>query len=257
MSVRPLLLALVGALVIPAAAPDTAVAQDDARPMIYASYFRCDPAGEEGAMEIVRDIWAPIVRTHMDAGHVDAWGLITHHTGGPWRQALYHVGSDRAALLGAMDAMVAEFGADHPDAAAEYSTICPTHDDYIWIYVTGSDPAEEVAQTRPVAGLSTYWVCEEGRESLADLLTEEVFAPIYDQQVAEGLLNSWGWYSHFVGGKWRRLLVLDGSDHESLLQARGAVIRAIRSEHPDMGAEFSRVCDGHTDYLWDIAIAEP
>nr|NIQ53281.1 hypothetical protein [Gemmatimonadota bacterium]NIT88443.1 hypothetical protein [Gemmatimonadota bacterium]NIU73419.1 hypothetical protein [Gammaproteobacteria bacterium]NIX40688.1 hypothetical protein [Gemmatimonadota bacterium] len=48
-----------------------------------------------------------------------------------------------------------------------------------------------MAQARPSAGLSVYWVCDEGREGLADHLVETVWAPLYDEQVEAGLIDSW------------------------------------------------------------------
>jgi len=140
---------------------------------------------------------------------------------------------------------------------AEFFDACPTHEDYIWMYQTGSAPAERVATDRASAGMSVYWVCKEGSESVADLIVEQVFAPIYDAQVDAGLVNAWGWYSHFVGGKYRRLLAMDGPSHEALLEARGNIIEAMSTEVSDMSAAFADVCDGHTDYLWNIEQTGP
>ena len=113
-------------------------------------------------------------------------------------------------------------------------------------------PVTEVAQDRSTAGLSIYWVCEEGRGPLIDLLAEEVFAPAWNAQVEAGLINSWSWFAHFLGGEYRRLLVADGADNNAVLTARDNVIECMSEESPGLAGEFSRVCNGHTDYLWSI-----
>jgi len=133
---------------------------------------------------------------------------------------------------------------------------CDEHEDYVWNYVDGSAPATEVAQNRSNAGLSIYWVCEEGRGALIDLLAEELFAPAWNAQVEAGVINSWSWFSHFLGGEYRRLLVADGVDHNAVLTARDNVIE-LMGENAGLAGEFSRVCNGHADYLWNIEGAAP
>jgi hypothetical protein len=257
MNVRRLSLALVCGLALPAGLPTPTMAQDEATPLVYGVYLECNPAQGERASELVRETWAPLVESRIASGEMTAWGMITHRTGGNWNRAIYHVGTDRAALLGALDEMVAEWASANPEAFTEFWGICPTHEDYIWSYVTGSTAPEEVAVMRPTAGMSTYWVCDEGRGELADMIVEQVLGPLHTEQVEAGLLNSWSWFAHFVGGEYRRLLVMDGADHESLLVARDNVLEAISSEHAAMGAEFNGVCNGHTDYLWNIEITSP
>jgi hypothetical protein len=244
-------------VLLPLATADDAAAQDEATPIVYGVYLECNPALGQRLSEIVADVWGPMVRQRIDSGDLTAWGMITHATGGPWNRALYQVGTDLARLLGAVDEMVAEWAESSPETLTEFWDACGDHEDYVWRYVTGSAPAEQVAVARPTAGMSTYWVCDEGRGSLVDLIVEEAFASIYDAQVEAGLLNSWSWFSHFVGGEYRRLLVMDGASHEELLTARDNVLEAIGDEHAGLGSEFTNVCNGHTDYLWNIEIAEP
>lgn len=62
--------------------------------------------------------------------------------------------------------------------------------------------------------------------------------------------------SHFVGGKYRRLLITDGPDRASVLEARNRVIEDD-SVNPALVAAFSDVCNGHTDVLWNIAVSSP
>jgi hypothetical protein len=204
------------------------------------------------ASEIMRDSWGPIAQAHVDAGHLTAWGSLTHHTGGEWSRVVYHVANDRAQLLETLDAMGAEWQQSDPEAVAELWDACDEHEDYVWNYVNGSEPVTEVAQDRSNSGLSIYWVCEEGRGALIDLLAEEVFAPAWNAQVEAGLINSWSWFAHFLGGEYRRLMVADGVDHNAVLTARDNVIEWVGENSSGLAGEFSRVCNGHTDYLWSI-----
>jgi hypothetical protein len=249
------LAALAGALfVLPLAAG--ASAQEDETAYVYASYYQCS-GGLNDAIATLRDDWGPIVQSHMDADHISAWGVLTHATGNPWTMAIYHVGPEIGALNTALDQALATYFEQHPEEGAQFGENCPTHEDYIWTTGLGSEPGAAVAQDRTTAGMSVYWVCDEGKEAVADLIVENVWAPIYDQQVTDGLINSWGWLSHFVGGEYRRLLVVDGADHSTLLEARNQALEATGAENAALAAAFSDVCNGHTDILWDIAISVP
>ena len=70
-------------------------------------------------------------------------------------------------------------------------------------------------------------------------------------------LNSWSWLEHDIGGRFRRALVIDGADHKTILNMRDAITSELRSQHSDAITEFSEICGGHTDYLWDILISHP
>lgn len=251
-------IALACAGLLAVSVPQQASAQDDEpTPVVYATYFQCEPGSSARASEIIRDSWGPIAQAHIDAGTLRAWGSLTHHTGGAWSRAVYHVGTDRAQVFTALDEMNAEWQSSDPDAAAEFSEACDEHEDYVWTYVNGSEPVAEVAQERPTAGMSVYWVCDEGRGALIDLLSEEVFAPAWNAQVESGLIDSWSWFGHFMGDKYRRLLVADGSSHENLMAARDNVIEWVGDNESGLAGEFSNVCNGHVDYLWNIEASAP
>ena len=245
-------------LALPLAAPAGVSAQQEA-PTTYVAgtYYRCDAGREQRATEIMRTVMAPVVDKRMADHSISSWGILAHNTGGPWRRAMYFVGSDLPRLMAARDSMVAELQASHAKEAAEFSSICPSHDDYIWSYVTASQPAADVATARPAAGFSTYQVCHEATEGLSDEVMKALYAPIYDKQVKAGRLHSWAWFSHFVGGKYRRLLVMDGPSFDSLLAARDSIIAETQAKDPQISAAVAKVCDGHTDYLWDIVLAKP
>lgn len=258
MSVRRLPVAFVCALLLAASAPQLAVAQDeDPTPIIYGSYMKCDMGASAETSAIIRDSWAPLAQARIDSGALTAWGSLTHRTGGAWTRVLYHVAMDRAQLFSTVDEMVAEWLETEPEAAAAFWEACDEHEDYVWTYVHGSAPAEEVARQRPTAGMSVYWVCDEGRGALADLLSKEVFAEAWDAQVESGLINSWSWFAHFLGDKYRRLLVADAQSHEDLMAARDNVIEWAGENAASLAGEFSNVCNGHVDYLWNIEITAP
>jgi hypothetical protein len=258
MKVRHIPVAFACALLLAASVPQAAVAQDDEpKPFVYGTYFQCDPGSSARASEIIRDSWGPIAQARIDSGELTAWGSLTHHTGGEWSRAIYHVAMDRAQLFSALDEMGAEWQANDPDAVAEFWDACEEHEDYVWTFVHGSGAAANVAEARPTAGMSTYWVCDEGRGALIDLLSEEVFAPAWNEQVEAGLIDSWAWYAHFIGDKYRRLLVANASSHADILTARDNVIEWVGDNESGLAGEFSNACNGHVDYLWNVEMSSP
>lgn len=258
MIVRRFSVALVCALMLAASVPQSAQAQDEEpTPMVYGVYLQCEQSQLTRASEIIRDSWGPIVQSRIDSGALTAWGSLVHHSGGAWDRVIYHVSMDRADLITATEEMVAEWEETDPEAMAEFWDICEDHEDYVWNYVHGSAPADEVARQRPTAGMSVYWVCDEGRGPLIDLLSEEVFAEAWNAQVEAGLIDSWSWYAHFIGDKYRRLLVTDGANHNDLLAARDNVLDWIGNNAANLAGEFSNVCNGHVDYLWNIEMSAP
>ena len=70
--------------------------------------------------------------------------------------------------------------------------------------------------------------------------------------VEDGKLTTWGWLSHVIGGKIRRLQTMTASDIGALLKAREEAIDTIYAEESEAGAEFSEICGNHLDYVWNI-----
>ncbi len=229
-----------------AQAPDTA--------FVYSSYWECG-GGLGDAVATLRDDWGAILQGHMDAGHITAWGVLTHNTGNKWSLANYTVGPEVGPLMQALDDAQAEYFQAHPEKGRQFGESCPTHEDYIWMAALGSQAPAEMGGARPAAGMSVYWVCDEGKEAVADLIVEQVWAPVLNRQVEQGSLSSWVWLSHFVGGEYRRALVVDGADHATLLEARDEMI--ARTSESALASAFSEVCNGHTDVLWNIADSRP
>ena len=133
------------------------------------------------------------------------------------------------------------------DDGASFGEICNHHDDYIWQLTAGKSGPEPAA-----VSFSVYHVCDITSEDRADEIVTEHLAPILDKMVDDGKLTNWGWMSHVVGGKYRKLQILGGKDHKSVLAARTEAIATIYGEDDAAGEEFSEICGPHVDYMWNI-----
>ena len=244
------------AVVLLGAFPAAVLAQgqehEASKSFIYATYFHCDAGGAERADEIIKKINAPDFDKGVKDGTINAWGWLTHHTGGLWRRAQYYTAPTLNGLLDAQEAMSGDSDAATKKLEAEFASICRSHQDYIWERESGGG-----SDDRGEASFSVYYVCDEAREERADEIFAKDFAPILDKFVEDGKFTSWGWNSHWVGGKFRRLQTLTGTDHKSLLAARGELIEAMYPEGSEVGMEFTSICGSHEDYMWDIAHETP
>ncbi|MDJ0813627.1 MAG: hypothetical protein QNJ23_07855 [Woeseiaceae bacterium] len=111
--------------------------------------------------------------------------------------------------------------------------------------------AHAVAQDDAVSYVySTYFVCSPDAESRADEIVRSSFKPHYDAAVEQGDILSWSWMQHFVGGEWRRVLLIIAPDMDSIIDASGAVGEVIEDETPEAGRAFSAICSSHEDYIW-------
>lgn len=97
---------------------------------------------------------------------------------------------------------------------------------------------------------ATYFMCSPDGESRADEIIESSFKPHYDAAVEQGDILAWTWMQHFVGGNWRRVLVIIAKDMNSLLDASGALGEVISESTPEAGRAFSAICSSHDDYIW-------
>ena len=79
--------------------------------------------------------------------------------------------------------------------------------------------------------------------------------PHYDAAVEAGEIMSWSWLSHFMGGKWRRALLLTTADTEHLLASAGALGEAVMQTTPQSGRDFTEACSSHVDYIWESSPA--
>lgn len=235
------------------AAPTYALAQEET-PLVYATYYKCDPTREDRADAIMNEAYGPVFDNAVAAESITGWGWIAHHTGGPWRRANYFGASNRDALFDALEEIQAGIG----DASDELAAICSWHEDYIWEPVAAApEGAGEVVTDRTSATHGSYFMCDMSRQARADALFNEALAPIFNRHVGDGELNSWSLWGHHTGGKWRRLLILGGADHKTVQAARQAIINDLESEQAEAMQEFFSICGTHQDYLWDIQIARP
>jgi hypothetical protein len=223
-------------------------AQEAESTYTYATYFYCSTATQEQADELVMKNTAPHFDAAVKDGTISGWGWMGHHTGGKWRRIQYHQANGLDALLAAQETVNGRIDKALGGKDDGFSAICASHDDYIWKAETGSS-----GKTRGKAGLSTYHVCDLNREDRADEIVEKLFAPVLNKAVADGKLTSWGWQSHVVGGKYRRLATMTAANHAGLLKAWGEVLDSIYGDGDNAEAnEFSDICNSHSDYLWNI-----
>lgn len=114
-------------------------------------------------------------------------------------------------------------------------------------------PATTLAQagdSETALAYVTYFKCDAGREYRADEIIERSYKPHYDAAVQAGDILAWSWLTHFVGGEWRRALVLSAGNIDDLLAAAGALGEAIEEATPEAGRVFTEVCPSHEDYIW-------
>ena len=107
---------------------------------------------------------------------------------------------------------------------------------------------DEDAQT--LYAYATYFVCTPDGESRADEIIKTSFKPNYDAAVEHGDITSWSWMQHYVGGYWRRVLVITADDMDSILEASGALGEIIEDQTPEAGRAFTGICASHEDYIW-------
>jgi hypothetical protein len=223
--------------------------EEDAPEMYtYASYFNCSGGSLDVADKVIADDAARMDGLVED-GTIAHWGYLAHHTGGQWQRIFYHQADSIDALLDGAAAIqnAGDDDADDADDGPGFGSVCNRHDDYIWQVENGSG-----GDTRGKVGFSVYHVCEINSEERADEIVDEHMAPILNKMVEDGDLNSWGWSSHVVGGRFRKLQTMTAPDAKSLMAARGAAISAMYDDDSEAGKEFSEICGPHVDYIWNI-----
>ena len=112
--------------------------------------------------------------------------------------------------------------------------------------VSGQEQAEPVAYV-----YASYFICDPAGEARADEIIARNFKPHYDAAVESGHLVSWSWLAHYVGGEWRRALVIAATNMDDLLDSSGALGEVIEDTTPEAGRAFTEVCPQHVDYVWE------
>ena len=240
-----------GLLALALCAPQALTAQEEEKApesYIYATYFYCDVSRQEEADELVKANNKSIYDAAVADGTIAGWGWMAHHTGGKWRRIQYHTGNSIEQLLKGQETIqerMEKAGVSNDG----FSQICGAHDDYIWKAEAGNSTQTD----RGTAGLSVYEVCDINKEDRALEIVKTVFAPVLDKAKAEGKIKSWGYNSHVLGGKFRALQTMTGSDFISLMKARAEILEAIYQDGKNAAAmEYSTICTSHDDYLWEI-----
>jgi hypothetical protein len=98
--------------------------------------------------------------------------------------------------------------------------------------------------------LATYYRCNETTEDRADAIFKESIEPLLKKQLEAGRFTAFGWSKHWLGGEWRRVEYLVGTDLDKLLDGRQAHIDALTTQQKKASDEFSGICTSHDDYLW-------
>lgn len=229
--------------------------EEDAAPerFTYATYYSCDGGPLSVADEIMAEDYDRLDGL-VDDGTIVHWGWLAHHTGGQWRRIFYYQADSLEALFDAGDAIQDNDDdgddadeADDADDRPPFGSICNRHDDYVWQVENGMGSDE-----RGEVGFSVYHACDINREDRADEIVAEHMAPILNKMVEDGALTSWGWQSHVIGGRFRKLQTMTAVDIKSLIAARSAAITALYDDDSEAGEEFSQICGPHVDYIWNI-----
>jgi hypothetical protein len=229
----------------------SAVGAQDTETYVFGMYYKCKVGSEDRADAIYKETIVPLIQKQIDGKVLAAAGWGRHWLGGEWRRLSYTGATSLSALVEARQAVIGEMTEAQKKAGEEFNSICPSHDDYIWSSVASSQAPDAVARDRTKVAMSTYFVCD-SREKEADAIVKSVFAPVMNAHVKEGKIASWNWLEHVAGGKYRRILVIDATDHASVLNYWNAFDQALIDAQPELSQRFTDICPSHTDYIWDM-----
>jgi hypothetical protein len=226
-------------------------AQNSPTPTVMATYYRCVQGDVARADAIFKEHVTPFLKSEQAAGRIIAFGWQKHWSGGDWRRLFYVTGTDPDKLLDSYMALI-KMGQspEHAKAMDEFDRICSSHDDYTWRPVAASQSAADIGRVRSPYAMSTYYICN-SHENEADFIVKTVFAPILNQRVKDGKIASWIWQEHLMGGKYRRMLVVDGASVKALMQNWASLQTDLEKANKDLSNRFTEICDSHSDYIWE------
>jgi hypothetical protein len=214
---------------------------------ISATYFNCNAATVDKADDAVAKLFKGELDSMVKDGTVSSWGYLGKEVGGEWARAGYFTGSSLKAVLDAGDKLDAMSGGQKPKpAVTAFEQACGSGEDYIWHVLAGNDAHGH----RGKSSFSTYYVCDQSRETQADALVKRVLAPMYDKLVADGKITTWAWAEHIIGGKYRRLATMTAENRDALIAAREGLVAA--AEHDPVDEAMTSICGSHQDFIWDV-----
>lgn len=214
---------------------------------VYATYFKCDTTKQKDVDAIVEKEWAPVYEKAVANKLIKSWSYLKHHTGGQWRRVTVNTASSMGELLTAQDKIGEMLEAAKVDPNDVFGATCNSHDDYIWKLESGNQTVQAAE-----ASISVYEICDMSKEERADEIIKTVMAPIYNANIGKGKLSSWGWLSHQVGGKYRRLFTMSAANYTDLMKTRAHILETMYGDKgPAEAKELTEICTSHTDYLWD------
>jgi len=103
----------------------------------------------------------------------------------------------------------------------------------------------------------TYYVCDMAKQGNMDNIVETNEYPVFDKWVEEGKLMSWGYLSHFTGGRWRRAQYHVSPTMEDALKNQVDLVREVYADNRAGGQARSEACESHDDYLWALSQGSP
>lgn len=249
MKVSAFELAACAAILVAPLAP----AQEAPTTFVMGTYYRCVQGDASKADTLYAAHVAPFLKAEQAAGRIAAYGWAKHWQGGDWRRLEYVTGTDMDKLLDSRAAMIKMVQSpEHAKAMDEFDRVCSSHDDYVWGSKATSQAPGSVARVRAPFALSTYFECSVDEDEADDIIKGS-FAPVLNAGVKDGKIASWNWLEHMFGGKYRRVLVLDGASDKALLKYWAEMWPAVEKASPAGARRLGAICDSHTDYLWEMS----
>jgi hypothetical protein len=211
---------------------------------IYATYFHCNIGMIDRADEAVAKVYKPHLDKLVQGEGLSSWGWLRKNVGGEWARAGFLTGTSLEAVINAAGNSGVMSDGHPPDKSFEAA--CSSGEDYIWHVLAGSAP-----RARPGSAiLSTYFACDQSRETRADSLVKGVVGPMYDKLVADGKLMTWTWAEHVIGGNYRRLATMTAKSVDDLIVAREAL--AAATKHDSLDEAVTSICDSRQEVIWEV-----
>jgi hypothetical protein len=228
----------------------SAQAQDAPKPFSMVTYYECAQGDTARADAIVKEQMVPFLKAEQAAGRLTGYGWNEHVEGGAWRRVMYFTGTSLDALADTRDGLAKLRQApERVKAFEEFGRLCPSHEDYIWRSKSTSQTPGDIGRVRSAYSMSTYYTCD-ANEAEADAIVASVIAPLMNQRVKAGQIDSWNWMEHVFGGQYRRLLIMDGKDEKALLKNWDSMQEDVQKAAPDLARRWGNICHGHADYIW-------